>query len=52
MLSTNNENSYPKYIKLAVIPTNSKHYMTKFVKMNANLRIEFLTLMVRRRLVS
>ncbi|WP_206407313.1 transposase [Massilimicrobiota sp. An105] len=37
MLSTNKENSYPKYIKLAVIPTDNKCYMTKFVKMNANL---------------
>lgn len=37
MLSTNKDNRYPKYIKLAVIPTDNKHYMTKFVKMNTKM---------------
>lgn len=39
-LSTDKEKSYPKYVKLAIIPTDNQHYMSKFAKMNAALSKE------------
>ena len=34
MLSTDRKNNYTKYSKLAIIPSDKKHYMSKFFKMN------------------
>ena len=40
ILSTDKENSYPQYIKLAVIPTDNQFFMNKFIAMKAKLSKE------------
>lgn len=37
ILSTDKENEYPKYIKLAVIPKDNQYFMKKFITMKARL---------------
>lgn len=42
ILATDQENEYPKYIKLAVIPKDNQYFMKKFISMKARLSMEKL----------
>ena len=40
ILSTDKENSYPEYVKLSVIPVDSKEFVNRFFHMKAKLSPE------------